>query len=573
MNAKLAYLAVPALFIWGCSDNPCEDDPQSEACQEYQTEVGDGESNEVIPPPGIEDLLISKITLNQGAQIELMSADDPIPEPEPEPEPESQGGDDLGMSCTSDDQCSLGLCIPFVGQCGEPCTENNDCANDPDCCPISGGTECLFGVCVGGNQGGGGGGAGSGDDVETRVIANRAGLLRVFVETKEDFQTRELQMILKFSDGAEYLKQIEVESNSENTDLETTFNFDIPADQLTNGASFHVELKETYGGSIQRWPSEDESELDTISTGTLRVVLVPVRYNADGSGRLPDVSDEQVDIYRDWIASMYPLEKLELTVREPMDFNTTVQTQGWTNLLQAIMSLRSQDNPADDVYYYGLINPNTTFASYCSGGCVAGLSTLGTVGDPSSRASTGVGFSGTESADTLVHELGHAHGREHAPCGLLGQPSDPGYPYDDAEIGVLGYDSDEGALKSSSSYVDFMSYCYPIWLSDYTFTGLAYRMNALTGQQAMVRGNPKTYRVLIEGDDGRLSWGQPMRLRVQPAGVPVDIELFDHRQKHMGTTTVPMALVTHLSGGFLYIPELEPDVAFVQYGVELIPVH
>ena len=42
-------------------------------------------------------------------------------------------------------------------------------------------------------------------------------------------------------------------------------------------------------------------------------------------------------------------------------------------------------------------------------------------------------------ADTAAHELGHSHGRNHAPCGMGLDPSsiDPAYPHDGGKIGVL----------------------------------------------------------------------------------------------------------------------------------------
>jgi hypothetical protein len=571
MNFRhLFILAAASIFLaGGCTEDPCIDDPESEACQEYQAAIDDGDADEVPPPPGVEDILIEKITLNQGAQIVLMTSDDPpVQEPEPEPEPEDENN--LGASCQSDGECSLGLCIPFVNECGEPCSNSQNCAEDPECCPVTGAAECYFGVCVGGNQGGGG--EGSGDAVETSAIQNRDGLLRVFVSPKEDFQARDLQVVVRFQDGDEYLRQLEIEGESTEVDLESTFYFNVDGRNFTDETNFHVELRETFGGLIQRWPSEGEASVQTTGTGTLRVVLVPIRYNADDSGRLPDTSDEQLDIYRHWILAMYPVDQLELTVRDPMDYNGTVQTQGWSQLLQAIMSLRAQDQPADDVYYYGLVNPNTSMSTYCGGGCVAGLSSLGSVNDPSSRVSTSVGFTGSDSADTLVHELGHAHGREHAPCGLLGQASDPGFPYDNARIGVYGYDLIDEQRKGPESYADFMSYCYPVWISDYTFAGIADRMNRLSAQQAFIRADPTTYRVVIVNDDNSLIWGKPLRLPVQPSGVPVEVNLLDTRGKYVRTLSTQMTLLSHLSGGFIYLPQLEPEVAAIQYGLETISI-
>jgi hypothetical protein len=561
------FCFAPNLFF-GCVDDPCIDDPESEACAEYQAQIGDDETDDAVRPPGIEDVLIGRITLNQGAQVTLMTGEEP-PVTEEEPEPESEEGNDLGMSCQNDNECSLGLCIPFVNECGEPCSESNDCGNDPNCCPITEATNCFWGVCVGGDQGGGG--EGSGDSVDISAIQNRDALVRVYVAPKEEFQPRELQAVLRFDDGNEVIRQLYIEGESEDNDIESTFSFDVSGARLSSRTSFHVELRETSGGLIQRWPRESDSEIQTTSTGTLRVVLVPVRYRADGSDRLPDTSAEQVEIYRSWITAMYPVDQLELTVREPMDYDGTVQTQGWGQLLQTIQSLRSQDQPGNDVYYYGLVNPNTSMSTYCGGGCVVGLSTLGDANDPVSRVSTGVGFSGSGSADTLVHELGHAHGRAHAPCGLLGQSSDSGFPYDNARIGVYGYNLLSEEQKAPEGYADFMSYCAPIWVSDYTFAGLAGRMNYLSGQQAYIHARHNSYRVLIVEDGHNLLWGRPLRLPIPPSGgVPVDLMLLDDRGRYLRTLTTGMTLLSHLSGGFIYVPELEPEVAAIQYGQDVL---
>jgi hypothetical protein len=73
----------------------------------------------------------------------------------------------------------------------------------------------------------------------------------------------------------------------------------------------------------------------------------------------------------------------------------------------------------------------------------------------------------------LAHEEGHNFGRYHSPCGNPAGP-DPNYPYPGAPIGVPGWDvfASSNNLKSSSGYVDMMSYCSPVWVSDYTYVGV-----------------------------------------------------------------------------------------------------
>src|SRR5699024_3627955 len=65
-------------------------------------------------------------------------------------------------------------------------------------------------------------------------------------------------------------------------------------------------------------------------------------------------------------------------------------------------------------------------------------------------------------------ELGHTFGRSHAPCGGPASP-DISYPYNNASIGIYGYEVDNRDLKNPAVYKDLMSYCYPEWISDYTY--------------------------------------------------------------------------------------------------------
>ena len=75
-----------------------------------------------------------------------------------------------------------------------------------------------------------------------------------------------------------------------------------------------------------------------------------------------------------------------------------------------------------------------------------------------------------------MHELGHNHGREHAPCGVSG---DANYPYNGGSIGVYGYDLLTGQLFSPNEHADMMSYCDPTWISDYNFLALFDRVRSV----------------------------------------------------------------------------------------------
>src|SRR5690606_7608023 len=135
------------------------------------------------------------------------------------------------------------------------------------------------------------------------------------------------------------------------------------------------------------------------------------------------------------------------------------------------------------------------------------------VGSPwaaSHRAAVGIGF-GTAGAGTFAHELGHNHGRDHAPCNVEG---DNNYPYPGGSIGVWGYDADEGRLKDPAQFADFMGYCYDNWVSDYSYNAYSDRIAAVNGVSAQLQslvllGESATwYRMMVTETD--IHWMSPV---------------------------------------------------------------
>lgn len=364
------------------------------------------------------------------------------------------------------------------------------------------------------------------------IIADREALLRVFVSPRpgasEEVVLARLTLESNLRGPVVLESSMTLSRVSTETNADSTFNFLIPRDTLQTDTRFSVSLHGaatcSAGAEVTgaRVPVTNTASLEVQSTGGgLEVVLVPIRYQADGSSRLPDTSTDQIARYRDRIYALFPTAEVNITVRDSVGWDNELQRNGagWSNLLQAVMNLRSSDQASPHVYYYGIFAPAASFNAFCNGGCVAGLGAVPPANDTYSRAAIGLGFSGAGSADTAAHELGHTLGRQHAPCGV--QDADSQYPYSGGGIGVWGFNVLSNTLVAPNQNADFMGYCNPAWVSDYTFSAMFRRLESVNRSRGTQNaGVEESYRVAISDLDG-LRWGQPVVLLRAPQGETV----------------------------------------------------
>ncbi|MEM6791572.1 MAG: hypothetical protein AAF928_11355 [Myxococcota bacterium] len=343
------------------------------------------------------------------------------------------------------------------------------------------------------------------DDDDVPIIAGRQALLRVFYERTDgasDARALTARVHLERGSGDdgtggaggddgdddeqtenEAAPPIEVAvtlnaATSVLEDLDSTVNVRIPAERLAPDTTFRVELVQAreevtaqdpdVDNAVASFPLPDAeaAPLPVEEVGPLHLRLVPIRYNADGSGRLPDISEEQIERYRAAFEATYPVPGLVLTV-DPI-FETDIAAQdfsGFADLLDAITQYRADVNARPWEFFYGIFDPGGT-------GGIAGLASLGFSDD--ARVGIGLGGTGPGSVATALHEVGHTHTRPHSPgCGAPG--ADPEWPRDENEgtIGVWGYDQRTGnLLNPAGPFRDFMSYCGPEWVSDFVYRRL-----------------------------------------------------------------------------------------------------
>lgn len=307
------------------------------------------------------------------------------------------------------------------------------------------------------------------------IVAGKAAMLRVFYETDGGYDGQPVTARLTIGEQIVELTQT-LGGASSHLDLASTINLEVPGELLAPGASFKVELLQpadsvTGDNGAAAYPADGGTAAMDVEQGAvkLKITLVPVSNN----GTLPDTSPEQVQRYVRYFSEQYPVPTVEVTVRSgAYTFNSSLGSyNGWSALLDQITDLRQADNAPDDVYYYGIHDAN--------GNGLLGLGWVAGSTDVWSRTAIGVGWTGDTAPETAVHEIGHNHGRPHSPCGVSGDGS---YPHAGARIGVWGYRPSDNKLLDPDQYVDFMSYCDPAWISDWSFEKIFDRAKIVSSQ-------------------------------------------------------------------------------------------
>jgi hypothetical protein len=248
-----------------------------------------------------------------------------------------------------------------------------------------------------------------------------------------------------------------------------TLNFVIPASMLCGNIRLDVHITAPNG-----WTSDRSVYVDATLRQTLRLAGIMVGYNgptstAPGAPNLnlaaPTLTDLQTTSA--WTLLTFPVQSAATyrtagTVTWNLPLTDPPSCAGccspnWVALNTAVQAVRIADGNRTDVLYYGLMASGIPMGPII--GCNSGGVSTGSIGD-------GV---------TMAHELGHACGRPHSPCGTPGDPAYPAYePYDPAgtpmaSIGEYGLDISSGAIKPPATFKDFMSYCGPRWVSLFVY--------------------------------------------------------------------------------------------------------
>lgn len=337
--------------------------------------------------------------------------------------------------------------------------------------------------------------------------------------------------------------------------LASTFDFTLDEKALGPATSFFLVVRD---------PAEKDPTLGQIripksgsilpetqqAVGPLRVVVVPVNYLADGVPKLPHTGPQDLAVLHDYLFDMFPVSDVQVTLHAPMDFSTkmTADGGGWGWLLNALMNLRANDAPSKDTYYLGAVTPASSWPDYCGNGCVAGMAPgIASVTAIGQRAVASLAFGGEPWGSTSAHELGHAHGRDHAPCG---NPAgvDQNFPYSGGASGVPGYRLSAGTLFTDS--VDIMSYCTPTWISDYNYGALLTRVRAVAAQDAVGVVPEQTFTRWVVDGAGNATLGGITRDRAPDEPAETRVLRIDGVSRTLRGWWTPF---DHAGGGFFHV--------------------
>ncbi len=192
----------------------------------------------------------------------------------------------------------------------------------------------------------------------------------------------------------------------------------------------------------------------------LSIVLVPLQSGPHA----PMLGSDVIAATLDEIALRFPIarDRIAVSVRAPYTLGSVtngVDTNAdWGNALSELEQLRSIETTSVHTHYYGLVSSLSAFG-IAGVGYVGGASAMGiySASDPVWKR-------------IMTHELGHNFNRDHAPCGVFG---DPNYPYPNGALGPTPlFDSATDQVVSSAGKTDVMGYCDGDWFSDYTYSAI-----------------------------------------------------------------------------------------------------
>lgn len=351
------------------------------------------------------------------------------------------------------------------------------------------------------------------DQRNSPLVEGREMLVRVSWSLEAGWSARDIEarLALVQANGSKEILVDRVRvTGAPNLDrLDGSFHWVLEPDQVQSGVSYSVGLFEVEAPSVfssvyagSRVP-ENSGKLDLgvpDHAMEIEIKLVPMVYQGTG----PVVSDAVRDAIADGMYLQNALMDRGVTIswRDPID----VDEDNLNHMLDRVTEVRAADDPEPHVYYAGLCD------SSVAGGGLAWVAGTGSPWAARHRASAS-GIRGANGTSVVTHEVGHNQGLKHNPgCGAAGP--EPTWPYeDDSPITSQGYNLYSQRLYDGQATHDYMSYCHPWWVSDFSYEKSGRVIEELTREsffggtmsQRELRADARVLRGLLDVD-GSAVW-------------------------------------------------------------------
>jgi hypothetical protein len=480
------------------------------------------------------------------------------------------------------------------GQCVDTKTSTTNCGGCGK--PCATGQSCTNGVCTGGGVGEDGCSNDLGRGLtlneiavyqsvkidimsgmtevakaarKSDVVAGRDTMVRVFATLGSGWTARELSARLTLTPdqgtAQHFYSKKTISKSSVESDPTTTFQIFVPPEAMAGTLRYSIEVVECTSQSgtpgQARFPQAGDLDIGLRATGGLVIKIIPFNVG----GLTPDTSETALAVYAAEMRAMYPIDAVSITVGDSL---TTTSPVSWTGMLDQVRAKRRADAPAADVYYYALVKPADTFRAYCGTGCTTGIGYVTGATSASQRAAVGIAYADRSSAQTMAHEIGHNHGRNHAPCAGGGTISgvDPNYPYSGGALGSWGYDHRTKTIIDPTKSTDIMGYCSNKWISDYTYRGITERVATVNAATMMYfdAAQFSRWRVLLIDEMGP-RWGIPIDDPSPAEGVPENATIYDEQGRAIATVVVYRTEIGDVNASMVLVPV--PAVGWYSVGV------
>lgn len=402
------------------------------------------------------------------------------------------------------------------------------------------------------------------------LIAGREALVRVHHRVDPGWVGRDIEarLTLEIAGTSETLSDVRtIVGDSDPSKLDAGFAFELDVSRATPDAEYRLELWEVGEGdadAVERtWASPREG---TALLGfdaqplVMKVVFVPLRV--PDAAIAPSFGELELGLLVDSLYEQNPTNAIEASLREPVELGDA--PNDLAELLSILGEVRAADAVADDVYYHGIFEHEAP--------SLAGRQGMANIvgpapGDAALRVGVTVYWSPdpTLAAATFNHEIGHNQGFQHVMCpNTEAEGLSLEYPHIDGWIGEWGWGVLRRQLFAPDEAYDYMSYCEPSWVSDWTWMHAHERIATLSGY-AEAMPSVQGWLLLGAPREGMHWWLAPGRVDPARTRVRDRVELeLDSGERH----ELPLVHVEQSEGGpgwwVAELPaELEPtrDVA------------